>query len=321
MAGDAPDIGRVGRMPVSGVSKGIRRRRRRGESGRGDRLRNNRKRVMISWSILLMVVVMGLVGTAVWLQVRPSGGGGDGTDPQRAVQERISSRFPSPTEDEALYLVKRALSIRLPKQLEDCFILGSTRPEDALRFLRDAEKADGGVSGYTWLSSMDANGLLIDGVLVNYAGGGVPKNRLALLTPDAKGKWKIDFDAFARMVRPSWKDLMENGAPQGVVRVVVARDVYFNGPFKDDSQWMCYGMASPDIPDVLLGYCRKRSPQAAALERILADEGATSAGATLNRATLEIRRVEGSEARQFEITRVLAEDWVMGAKPFDENFK
>ena len=36
---------------------------------------------------------------------------------------------------------------------------------------------------------------------------------------------------------------------------------------------------------------------------------------------LEIRRIEGAESRQFEITRVLAEDWVMSAKPFDENFK
>ena len=39
------------------------------------------------------------------------------------------------------------------------------------------------------------------------------------------------------------------------------------------------------------------------------------------RAILEIRRVEGAEPRQLEISRVLAEDWVMGDAPFDEQFK
>jgi hypothetical protein len=38
----------------------------------------------------------------------------------------------------------------------------------------------------------------------------------------------------------------------------------------------------------------------------------------LKRVTLEIRRVANSESRQFEISRVLAEDWVLSAIPFDQ---
>jgi hypothetical protein len=41
----------------------------------------------------------------------------------------------------------------------------------------------------------------------------------------------------------------------------------------------------------------------------------------LIRVTLEIRRTAGAESRQFEITRVLAEEWVLAAAPFDENSK
>jgi hypothetical protein len=56
------------------------------------------------------------------------------------------------------------------------------------------------------------------------------------------------------------------------------------------------------------------SPQAAALKSIFAQE------AKLHRVALELRRVEGAGTRQFEISRVLAEDWVMGEVPFDERF-
>ena len=116
----------------------------------------------------------------------------------------------------------------------------------------------------------------------------------------------------------------------GTVRVNVAKDTYYNGPFRDDRQWVCYGMVSPDTEVVMLGYCRKDSPQARAMERIVMDEndlpggmqgGLPAAAKAPKRATLEVRRVEGAEARQFEITRVLAQDWIVSAKPFDGNFK
>jgi hypothetical protein len=79
-------------------------------------------------------------------------------------------------------------------------------------------------------------------------------------------------------------------------------------------------MASPDTETILLGYCRKGSPQERAMERIVSEEK-DEPRHRLNRVTLEIRRPQGAEIRQFEITRVLAEDWVMAAAPFDAAFK
>ena len=117
---------------------------------------------------------------------------------------------------------------------------------------------------------MDANGLLIDGVVVNTKAGYKQRNRLALLTPDEKGTWKIDFDAFARTVKPSWSELMSEDAGQGLVRVMVAKDSYFNGPFRDEARWVVMAWPRPTGQVVLLGYCRQGSPQAVAMERIMA---------------------------------------------------
>jgi hypothetical protein len=172
-----------------------------------------------------------------------------------------------------------------------------------------------------WLSSVDANGMLIDGVVVKTRKDDALRNRLALLTPDEFGKWKIDFDAFARTAEPPWDRLLEGNAPHARVRVIVAEDSYYNGPFRDDQVWACFGMASPDHDKVLLGYCRIGSPQERAMRKILEAGDDLAAGAAVNRVTIELKRVEGALPRQFELTRVLAEDWVMSSRDFDEGFK
>ena len=155
-----------------------------------------------------------------------------------------------------------------------------------------------------------------------YAGKETTGERLAFLTPDDKGVWKVDFDAFARSSRPSWKDLLERRADHAQVRVFVAKDAYYNGPFLDDSRWVCYGMVSPEakalLPEgqeLLRGYCKVGSPQAKAMERIFAGGRAGSQAGDLGDP-----QEEGADSRQFEITRVLAEDWVLPPKPFDEKF-
>ena len=125
------------------------------------------------------------------------------------------SRFESPSQQVALDWVKRALLIRESGKVAEFFRLGSASPAEVVDFLRDMEAVDGAVTGYDWLSSMDANGLLLDGVVVNTKLGDKPRNRLALLTPDEKGRWKIDFDAFARTVKPSWSELMAGTAGAG----------------------------------------------------------------------------------------------------------
>jgi hypothetical protein len=269
------------------------------------------------WSAAIALVALLAIGGALWLWgLNRMGGsaaiaGGQAAVP--VVEKRVVSRFASPTEEAAVNLVKQAILIRDPGKVSEYFRLGSASPEAVVGFLRGMET----VTGYTWLSSMDTNGLLLEGVAVKTKAEDRVGNRLAIMTPDEKGKWKVDFDAFARTVKPAWSEIMAMTTGQGLVRVMFTKDNYFNGPFREDAQWSCYRLGSSDLDATLLGYCRKGSPQAAAMARVLAHVEKSAKGGSLKRATLEIRRVEGAESRQFEITRVLAEDWVMSATPVD----
>jgi hypothetical protein len=106
-----------------------------------------------------------------------------------------------------------------------------------------------------------------------------------------------------------------------MVRVFVAADSYFNGPFIDESEWSSFAMASPETKDllpeekeILHGYCKVGSKQAKAMAQILSGDN------RLRRVTLEIRRSAVEDARQFEIVRVISEDWVLPPKSYDEKF-
>lgn len=316
-AGDAPSMGRVARMRGTGLPRQV-RRQRSGEGGRGSRGREYRKKLVRTWSLIMGGLAAASLVVVIFLWLGPkmkSAGSRAGQVSSGPRQEaRVVSRFASPSEDEALALVKQALSIRESERVAGFFRPGAASPQEVVDFLAGMESVDGVVERYTWLSSMDANRLSIDGVLVSFKDPEKPRSRLALLTPDEAGTWKIDFDAFARTVKPSWDAILEKGAALAQVRVYVAKDSYYNGAFGDDRKWVCHRMASPDTEEMLLGYCKVGSRQAAALNWMFSKEG------TMTRAILEIRRVDGGESRQFEILQVIAEDWVVGEVPFDEGF-
>lgn len=205
-------------------------------------------------------------------------------------------------------------------EVDGYFHLGAASTQEVTSFLSGLEKSDGPITRYKWRSSIDANGLLLEGVMVWTTKDGEEGSRLAFLMPDETGRWKIDYESLARMVKPTWLELLEGNADSATVRVFIAKDDYFNGPFKDETVWVCHGLASPDCGTVLMGYCKADSPQARALARILTDATRGPANPDPIRATLEIRRPQGAEKRQFEITRVMAEDWVISSKAFDDDF-
>ncbi|MEO7099469.1 MAG: hypothetical protein ABI162_08915 [Luteolibacter sp.] len=205
--------------------------------------------------------------------------------------------------------MKRAIANRDPASVSRLFHMGSSNASEIVDYLKSSDSRDGPIESYRWLSSMDVDGLLLEGVSVTFKGIEKPVERLAFLTPDKDGIWKLDFDAFARSVKPSWEALLGKSVDQAVVRVIVGRDSYFNGLYRDETKWACYGLASPDINELLRGYCKVGSPEQTALESLLSD------GVRMNRATLELRHVKESESRQFEITRILAKDWVIPNQP------
>lgn len=271
--------------------------------------------------VLAAMAFLVVVGFAVFW-VGSHGKAGASADPERGAQVvRVASRFVTPTEDEALALVRKALAVRDPAMVESFLRCGGTDPAEVMEFMAAFESRDGGVERLAWLGSMDVDGMELEGVLVAPAVKRLGAGRLAFLVPDEAGDWKMDFEAFARTCRPTWKDFLQERAERAMVRVLVARDSYYNGPFLDENDWESFALASPDLqewtPDgqtALRGYCRKGSAQAKAVARILQDNGRT------RRVILEIRRTRGAGPRQFEIARVLAEEWVLPDRPFDERF-
>ena len=267
------------------------------------------RKLVLLWSAIFGVVALVAIGAAFSFWMRPSmnRSGEEAENKARAdeARARVASKFPSPSENDAVNLVKRALSNRDPARVATLVRTGSASPADVIAFFKDSEARDGTIKQYDWLSSMDADGVLLEGVNVTYQGHEKPSERLALLTPNSMGVWKLDFDAFARTVKPSWKEILASVTDQATVRVLVGRDAYYNGLYIDETQWVCYGIASPDIEEPLRAYCRVGTGEANAMEQLFSD------GQGISRATLEIRHVKEADPRQFEISRVLAKDWVI----------
>ncbi|MEO5916157.1 MAG: hypothetical protein ABIS50_18110 [Luteolibacter sp.] len=307
-SGGAPDIGRVSRVrgPDMLEASGQYRRRSSGVS-------SERKKLVMIWSVGLGVVAFAVMVVACFLWLRPMLQGDHSVASLQTEESdetvRIASKFPSPTREEAIRLVKDALANRDPARIEILFRIGTSTPQEIMDYCAGAPERDGTLESYDWLSSLDSDGLLIEGVVVNYKKTEKSSQRLALLTPDADGRWRLDFDAFSRKVTPTWSELLAGGGDHALVRVAASPDVYYNGPFRDESEWACYSMRSPDTEELLRGYCRVGSAEAEAMKKLFCD-GATSA-----RVTLEISRVKDGESRQFEISSLLAKDWIVVEKP------
>lgn len=314
--GNAPNIGRISKLRGSGREAA---RVRHVESP----LQRHRKVIQ---AVLSVIVALTVIVTGAWVGLRfrsrfvPTELRAAGSR-MTEDQVRIVSKVKSPTEEQALDLVLDALKSHDEKTVEENFRLTDTRSSEALRFLRESQAGAVESTDLRWMGSADIQGLLMEGVLVDGSTRDSKFGRTAFLVPDEKGEWKVDFDAYSRVSKPDWKELLEERAELAKVRVLVAPDSYYNGPFADESIWACYGMSSPEASKLLneeqrmmYGYCRKDSPQARALLRVV------SSGQPIMRVTLEIRCKNREDKLQFEITRVFSEDWVVPDKPFDERF-
>ena len=312
---DAPELGQVDRVRQAPRTESCDPKRRALDKG-GQRREGLRKAIILGWSLALVLMAAGvLIGTFVWSTRKAMKRPPDQREAQRQAKEervKIPSAFKSPLEDEARDIVRRALAAQTEAEVVRWIRTGTTPALEVAKQLAAIQAADGKTVEENWLGSIDANGILLEGVERVFDSQDRTKNRLAMLTPDGQGVWKMDFAAYARCGEPSWEKLLAEGPTSGVVRVWVERDGYYNGPYADDADWDAYALASQDTSERLLGYCKRLSPQHRAM--VLMRENTQGATA---RATLQIRRVEGAERRQFEVVRVLAEDWVMTDVPFD----
>ena len=324
--GDPPSLGRVGRISRTSLQKGRGgrggRQGRRGSRGSRGSRRQHRRNLLrgITMLTFLLALLAVLVICSMWLGKRQKMNAvvlAEKPANSRII-ERVESKFKSPSEDEALAIVNKAITASDEATLKECFRLGSTDAAAALRYLSELNAKRGAPSGTSWLGSIDVNDMLVEGVLLHWKNDEGADSLQAFLTPNERGVWQVDFESLAGKCMPEWDRFVAGEANEGIVRVWFSSDNYYNGPFVDESKWVCFSMARSDSDEILSGYCRAGSPQAAAMASIrkrVHMRGRKNFSSF--RVTLEISRPKGAERRQCEIKRVLAEDWVLSAKPYD----
>ncbi|MCW1883533.1 hypothetical protein OKA04_02265 [Luteolibacter flavescens] len=231
-----------------------------------------------------------------------------------SIPEHGSVSTTSVESDELVKIVTDFLAARTTQDLAPLVRGSSLRPEEIAARLATLEADDGKVSRVSYMRPIDSRAARLESVIVTFEGGG---NRIALLAPDADGHWRVDFDAFVRHVHPSWDKILAGTAGESTVRVKVVPDSYYNGIYRDDKAWACFALLSPDQGTVMLGYVTRGTPQYEALASSMNRAERRAQGGAL-RMTLMIRHTEGAEARQFEITRVLSDEWALGDQPLDD---
>ena len=144
------------------------------------------------WSLVFVVAtIMVIVGFSLfWMRSHRTEGRGNATGNREDV--RIFSRFATPSEDETLALVRKALANRDLAKVEDLVRPGSSTPAEVVAFMKHLKQRDGPLQRMVWLGSLDVGGMFADGVLV-VSGEAKPVERLAILLPDDQGVWKMDF--------------------------------------------------------------------------------------------------------------------------------
>lgn len=315
--GDSPSLGRVRRMAGGSNRLKIRKRARSGSGKRStrglDRRRLHqmkaRKFAVTLWLSIILIGCFGALsaGMLIWLRSQ-----GD----RKIIAPKIAriatlpalhlTNFPPPSEREAMEIIRGAIGARESEMLRN-FVhhTGEVDAAGISEFFAATEARDGNIINHQWIGSSDTEKLQIQSMVLAFNKDGITTNRLAMLVPSETGIWRLDFPSYARWCNPPIHLMNEPaGYPGGRVRVFLSRDHYFNGPFSDDALWSCFALASPDTETTIFAYSKIGSPEHQALEAIL------SRTARQARVTLEIDRVEGAQPRQFQITKVINQDWL-----------
>ncbi|MBC7981137.1 MAG: hypothetical protein H7Y36_11290 [Armatimonadetes bacterium] len=217
-------------------------------------------------------------------------------------------------KEAALKLVLAALENTDPLLFSKYFIFPrELEPARGITRLQEIQSADGKIDNLDWVGTKFIHGLGTEEVVVYMTHSGRTVNRIAQVIPQTDGTWRIDFDSYTRASSPNWYKILSGKGGEATVRIFIDADSYYNGPFSDDSKWKCYAIASPDVDALMYAYTKIGSPQELAIQRLLSQEE------PVHRALLKIKSHDNSASRQFEITRVLSDNWVLGDRLFDEN--
>lgn len=201
-------------------------------------------------------------------------------------------------------IVEEALELR-PRHFNRNFSLEAGMTEEAaLRILQEIFVTEGKVSKLRWLGIRYIGEKVIEEVEVTHTKDGSDSHRLAQIVRMPDGTWKVDISSYIRQTSHPWNDILARKVDKAVVRAVIVEASYYNGIFEDESKWRCYKITSPDFQDALYGYVEAGSIEDFRIKNILPMDRKPQ------RAILEIHSNSTMLDEQFQITQLLAEDWI-----------
>ncbi|MGC4014187.1 MAG: hypothetical protein QM755_06650 [Luteolibacter sp.] len=215
--------------------------------------------------------------------------------------------FPTPDSERVVAIVRKVLAMRKAEDFKDLVRLKGISEAEAVDFLTRLPERSGRVTEVTWQNTDGANELQLESAIVKFERG-VP--RTAYLTPDDAGVWQVDLAAFAAHGSVGWDEFQAGGERSVELRVIAARDTYYNGAYSDDHAWSCYTLAYPGADSKLIGYAKKNGPVDEALTRILKNRVGFPV-------VVRVSKNSGAAGRQVEILAVPAEGWVLTDQSFD----
>jgi len=291
-----------------------------GGSGR-ERISRRRKIRKESRAKVLLVRTLALgtltgVGLVVFVAIgilRTKEDAGEGWKDPNAERYQVYSgakkarEFPPPASEAVVATVRKVLAMRNAAEFQDLVRLKGMSEAEAVDFLSHLTAREGKVTSVTWQSADNVNGLQLESAYVEFASG---RPRIAYLTPDGEGVWRVDLASFAGHCSVPWDEFYSGPERSAELRAMALKDNYYNGSYADEHAWSAYSLSNGSSDHVLVGYCKKGGPADQALMRMLKFRQNFPT-------VVRVAKNTGGPGRQVEILSVLAEGWVLTDTPFD----
>jgi len=179
-----------------------------------------------------------------------------------------------------------------------------TSPAAACEILKKIRSQEGHVTELKWLGIRYIGDRLIEEVTTIYSTEKSKSVRLAQITRQPDGSHKVDFASYVRKTSHPWNDIVDGNVETCIVRVMISKSAYHNGVFRDDTKWSAYKIISPDMDTTLHAYAEIGSEEEIRIRDIFATDARSP------RVTLQIRRNETLLPKQFQVSQVIAHDWI-----------
>jgi hypothetical protein len=134
-------------------------------------------------------------------------------------------------------------------------------------------------------------------------------------TPDGL---RVDWDCYARYNTKAWPELLNGTVKSAELRIFAQRSDYHSYEYRDDTQWSCFELLSPDFDQSLYAYAARGTTTAKILEAAMPKGGADKKV----QLTLQISSVDdGYKRKQFTIDRIHAFGWVRGEMDVEDSYR